>query len=530
MMETEVVQSSSIPEIEKDTIYLHENAIKKLNEGLEPDETGNADELVQRKVHKFYFAKLWPHQDQNFKSRIAEAEKLIEKMDQEMFPVHQKHMDLWPYRERLRIQLKRLYNHKYRIKNALGWKKAALDDLNVALDKLNFANNANQRTAVNSCSSRELINFMVHRPNNLLTKKISSERSKEIRRKELLIHIHQKKIGPNSIECQNNKELKKKIINEIKQLECVGKKAIGNATEKGKIENPLNSRKAIQDRVNLINKISEELRKEHLEVSAKFSCVQKDIDAIDKEINPLWRQWSGIWLKKEEVKRHIENLMKQQEEARATHNRYVSVMSNARELARKKDVKALQELSLREIMETEVVQSSSIPEIEKDTMYLQENASKKLNEGLEPDETGNADEFVQKKVQKFYFAKLWPYQDQNFKSRIAEAEKLIEKMDQDMFPVHQKHMDLLSYQGRMHVQLKHLRNHKTRIEIAMGRKIGKLDDLNVALDKLTFANNANRRTAINSCSSRELINFMVHRPNNLLTKKKLFREIKESQE
>ncbi|KAH7576943.1 hypothetical protein JRO89_XS01G0179200 [Xanthoceras sorbifolium] len=316
MMETEVVQSSSIPEIEKDTIYLHENAIKKLNEGLEPDETGNADELVQRKVHKFYFAKLWPHQDQNFKSRIAEAEKLIEKMDQEMFPVHQKHMDLWPYRERLRIQLKRLYNHKYRIKNALGWKKAALDDLNVALDKLNFANNANQRTAVNSCSSRELINFILW--------------------------------FYGRIECQNNKELKKKIINEIKQLECVGKKAIGNATEKGKIENPLNSRKAIQDRVNLINKISEELRKEHLEVSAKFSCVQKDIDAIDKEINPLWRQWSGIWLKKEEVKRHIENLMKQQEEARATHNRYVSVMSNARELARKKDVKALQELSLRE--------------------------------------------------------------------------------------------------------------------------------------------------------------------------------------
>ncbi|KAL5793761.1 hypothetical protein ACOSP7_002355 [Xanthoceras sorbifolium] len=150
-------------------------------------------------------------------------------------------------------------------------------------------------------------------------------------------------------ECQNNIKLKKKIINEIKQLERVEKEATGNATEKGKIENPLNSRKAIKDRVNLLNEISEELRKEHLEVSAKISCVRKNIDVINEEINPLWRQWNDIWLKREEVKRYIRNLMKQQEEARATHDRYVSVMSNARELARKEDVKALQELSLREV-------------------------------------------------------------------------------------------------------------------------------------------------------------------------------------
>ncbi|KAL5864862.1 hypothetical protein ACOSQ3_002376 [Xanthoceras sorbifolium] len=355
-METEVVQSSSIPEIEKDTMYLQENASKKLNEGLEPDETGNADEFVQKKVQKFYFAKLWPYQDQNFKSRIAEAEKLIEKMDQDMFPVHQKHMDLLSYQGRMHVQLKHLRNHKTRIEIAMGRKIGKLDDLNVALDKLTFANNANQRTAINSCSSRELINFMVHRPNNLLTKKKLFREIKESQEEGAVNSYSSGEDWTELIqwfygrtECQNNIKLKKKIINEIKQLERVEKEATGNATEKGKIENPLNSRKAIKDRVNLLNEISEELRKEHLEVSAKISCVRKNIDVTNEEINPLWRQWNDIWLKKEEVKRYIRNLMKQQEEARATHDRYVSVMSNARELARKEDVKALQELSLREV-------------------------------------------------------------------------------------------------------------------------------------------------------------------------------------
>ncbi|KAL5797553.1 hypothetical protein ACOSQ2_002373 [Xanthoceras sorbifolium] len=269
-----------------------------------------------------------------------------------------------PYRESLLVQLNRLRNHTYRIEIALGRKIEALDDLNVDLDKLNFANNANRRTAVNSCSSRELINFMVHRPNNLLTKKKLFREIKESQEEGAvnscssgedwteLVKIKSTFLSLPfivSIECLNNKKLKKKIINEIKQLERVGKEAIGNSTEKGKIENPLNSRKPIKNRVNLLNEISEELRKEHLEVSVKIRCVQKNIDVIDEELNPLLRQGNDIWLQKEEVKRHIRNLMKQQEEARATHDRYVSVMSNARELARKKDLKALLDLSLKEV-------------------------------------------------------------------------------------------------------------------------------------------------------------------------------------
>ncbi|KAL5861066.1 hypothetical protein ACOSQ4_002362 [Xanthoceras sorbifolium] len=244
-----------------------------------------------------------------------------------------------PYRESLLVQLNRLRNHTYRIEIALGRKIEALDDLNVDLDKLNFANNANRRTAVNSCSSRELINFMVHRPNNLLTKKKLFREIKE----------SQEEGAVNSCSSGEDWTELKKIINEIKQLERVGKEAIGNSTEKGKIENPLNSRKPIKNRVNLLNEISEELRKEHLEVSVKIRCVQKNIDVIDEELNPLLRQGNDIWLQKEEVKRHIRNLMKQQEEARATHDRYVSVMSNARELARKKDLKALLDLSLKEV-------------------------------------------------------------------------------------------------------------------------------------------------------------------------------------
>ncbi|KAJ0110544.1 hypothetical protein Patl1_02262 [Pistacia atlantica] len=53
--------------------------------------------------------------------------------------------------------------------------------------------------------------------------------------------------------------------------------------------------------------------------------------------------------RKDEVNRHILDLKRQRDETRSDYHRYASVLKNARELARKKDVKALNELSIREV-------------------------------------------------------------------------------------------------------------------------------------------------------------------------------------
>ncbi|XP_044501041.1 proton pump-interactor 4-like [Mangifera indica] len=56
-----------------------------------------------------------------------------------------------------------------------------------------------------------------------------------------------------------------------------------------------------------------------------------------------------IGRRKDEVNQHILNLKRQQAETRSRYQRYVSVMNNARKLSQKKDVKALEELSLRQV-------------------------------------------------------------------------------------------------------------------------------------------------------------------------------------
>ncbi|KAJ0110547.1 hypothetical protein Patl1_02261 [Pistacia atlantica] len=85
-------------------------------------------------------------------------------------------------------------------------------------------------------------------------------------------------------------------------------------------------------------------------------------------------------------------------------------------------------------MGTEFVNNSPI--LESEEGYTIEN----LNQGQRVELDGRAE----KKVHQFYFIKIWPYGDQNVNSRIEEAEKLIEKIDEDAFHINTKYRKLMS--------------------------------------------------------------------------------------
>ncbi|KAL5861073.1 hypothetical protein ACOSQ4_002369 [Xanthoceras sorbifolium] len=345
IMETKFVEGTLIPESEKDT---------------------------NKKVHQFYFVKFWPYEDRNdnVRSKIEEAEKLIAKINEDENSIFKKHKERMQQNYRYRVlsyqhqhqhqrlcycrgirsQHQRLcYSHG--IRSPIDELKWELDHLQEALDKLNFAKNANQRIAIKSCSSRELTNFMLHRPNNLAAKKQLSREINEGQQQrgaavgsissveELNTFI---RLLHRKIESLRNNEVRNTILKEIKQFEHVEKKAISNANVKGKNGNPLGSRKAIQDQIRLINKISEELRKERLEEIAEVEIIHKDFNFIMKKLNDIQR-------KRDEAELHIQNMRRQQNEVRSRYYRYVSVLSTARELATEKQVKALKELSNGEI-------------------------------------------------------------------------------------------------------------------------------------------------------------------------------------
>ncbi|KAI9177188.1 hypothetical protein LWI28_012100 [Acer negundo] len=89
--------------------------------------------------------------------------------------------------------------------------------------------------------------------------------------------------------------------------------------------------------------------KEQLEVRSKISCVEKDLEVSRKDLESLRIQLVDLRLKREEVELDIQNMRKQQNETKARYNSCVSTLSNARDLARKKDVKSLEELSFGEV-------------------------------------------------------------------------------------------------------------------------------------------------------------------------------------
>ncbi|XP_031280289.1 uncharacterized protein LOC116138745 [Pistacia vera] len=173
-MGTEFVNNSPILESEEGY------TIGKLNQGQRVELDGRAE----KKVHQFYFIKIWPYGDQNVKSRIEEAEKLIEKIDEDAFHINTKYRKLMSDRTyKVLCLLGRLYKRIVHIDCTVNWNTQQLDRLKQLLEQLTSRKIAYNGTDMNSWSSRELIKSMRHKNNNLpterqLLRQISSESQK----------------------------------------------------------------------------------------------------------------------------------------------------------------------------------------------------------------------------------------------------------------------------------------------------------------------------------------------------------------
>ncbi|GMY10121.1 proton pump-interactor BIP131-like, partial [Fagus crenata] len=340
-LETNVTQIRPVIE-NANNVHLHINRIGKESQGPELDEP---IKNVTKQVHRFYFVKLMPS---NLEARIEEAEKLNEKLKQDIFQISSELKQRMADRDCVLYKLHDLNSKECRIREIVAGKRNELDLLQHTLDKLCFANNAYQGRAIKSCSSQgELDTHKLHF-------RMQHGRNSLAEEKQLLKEIkasQQKSINSSCVSLDDlnhamfwyhydprwlfNKKVedKERIIRERNQLICLQEKAIANAVVKGKLWNSFGSKQAIHDKVKLKVTELDGLRKEVLPLRANIKKVEKELHTIKNDVKSLQKQLKVTQDRKGEVHNCISQL------------KNIHDQENVRTLAQKKDLAALEELS-----------------------------------------------------------------------------------------------------------------------------------------------------------------------------------------
>ncbi|KAL4271407.1 hypothetical protein GQ457_13G027700 [Hibiscus cannabinus] len=126
------------------------------------------------------------------------------------------------------------------------------------------------------------------------------------------------------------------MLEKLKQIEDKKEKTLADSANKAHIFNPLTLRNAIEEQIEVVKKMSLELRVEQHEV-------QSAIEDLSKELDPKTQHWE--MLKQKEAETFVVN------EMNGMYDLNVAVLSNARELARNKDIAALRQLSHHQLEE-----------------------------------------------------------------------------------------------------------------------------------------------------------------------------------
>lgn len=277
-----------------------------------------ADEWpAPKQIHTFYFVRHRAYDDPNVKAKIDVADKEIQKRSQARFQITEALKGKRGERAELITQMKALRDDNRQFKSIVDEKIKEIEPLNQALGKLRNANNAGRNGGL--CSSEEELNAVIQ---------------------SLQYHIQHESI-PLSEE--------KQILREIKQLEGTREKVIANAAMRAKLQDSMVHKEALQDQVKIIGGDLDGVRKEQQAVRAKIKQLDDALKAIDNDIKTLQDELTSVTEKRGRAHESIQQLRKNRDEGNAHFYQSRSLLNKARELAAKKDVKALEELAFNEV-------------------------------------------------------------------------------------------------------------------------------------------------------------------------------------
>ncbi|KAB1216606.1 Proton pump-interactor 1 [Morella rubra] len=270
-----------------------------------------------KQIHSFYFVRYRTYDDPKIKAKIDLADKEIQRKNQARFQITEVLKAKRSDRAELISQIRALKDDNRQFRSILDEKRKEIEPLQHALGKLRNANSVGRGSGI--CSSEEELND--------------------------IIHSLQYRIQHESIPLSEEKQL----LRDIKQLEGTREKVIANAAMRAKIQDSLGQRDAIQDQVKLIGGDLDGVRKEKQVVQAKIKQLDDALKAVDNDINSVAEELKSVTQKRDKAYESIQQLRKQRDEGNAYFYQSRTILNKARELAAKKDIKALEELSHSEV-------------------------------------------------------------------------------------------------------------------------------------------------------------------------------------
>uniref|UniRef100_A0A2P2LX88 Uncharacterized protein MANES_15G087400 n=1 Tax=Rhizophora mucronata TaxID=61149 RepID=A0A2P2LX88_RHIMU len=262
-----------------------------------------------KQIHYFYFVRYRPFDDPKLKAELDKADKDIQKKNQSRFQILEKLRAKRLEKSELANQLKTLTNDNRHYNTILDEKKREIEPLLQEMSKLRSTNSGGR---YGLCSSEEELND--------------------------LIYSLQYCIQHESLSLTEEKQ----ILKEIKQLEGTREKVIANAAARAKLQESLGQKEAIQGQVKLMGVDLDGIKKEKQALYSKIQKLESEIKILQVDLETATNERDKFFdsIKKLRSKRDAVN-------AHFYQNR--TTTTDAKKLAAEKDVKALEELSHREV-------------------------------------------------------------------------------------------------------------------------------------------------------------------------------------
>ncbi|XP_030549719.1 proton pump-interactor 1-like [Rhodamnia argentea] len=270
-----------------------------------------------KRIHTFYMVKYRSYEDPSIKVKIEQADKEIQRRNLAKFQITETLREKRSERADLIAQLKALGVENRNFNIILDEKRKDMEPLHEALGKLRHANTGGRGSGL--CSSEEELNLLIQSLNY--------------------------RIQHESIPLTEEKQL----LREIKQLEGTREKVIANAAMKAEVQKSVGEKEAIQDRVKLIGAGLDEVRKDQQVVKAKIKVLKEELEAIDAEIKSFQDELSNVIQKKDIAYETIQELRRKRDEGNACFYRNRTLLNQAKELAARRDVRAIEEIAHSEV-------------------------------------------------------------------------------------------------------------------------------------------------------------------------------------
>ncbi|CAM8992202.1 unnamed protein product [Rhodiola kirilowii] len=273
-----------------------------------------------RQVHSFYFIRYRPYDDIKLKAKKELIEKEVEKKTQARFQITEKIRAKKTDRAEIIAQLKALGAEDKQYWAIIDEKRKEMAPLQQALGQLRTPNGGRGGDKGGGlCSSEEELNDVI--------------RSFNYRMQHESIPLSEEK----------------QILKEIKALEQTRPQVVANAAKRAEIQGSMGQKETIQGQVKLIGGDLDGVRKEKQFIREKIKELEKQLNDLNQEINKLEDERQTVSDTRDKAYETRQQLNKQRNDVNAHFYENRSLINTARELAAKRDVKALEELANIEV-------------------------------------------------------------------------------------------------------------------------------------------------------------------------------------